>query len=174
MNPLFFINAIPLPWKITATSLMIVVVFFAGYFHGKKVEHINFQNYQLAQEKKYADLQKKLGDLSVETVTKYITNTNVIEKRIPEYVQISKDDVPSQYNLSVGWVYTHDIATTNNIPDATRSSDATPSAIKDNTALATITENYAICQENSEQLMSLQNWIKGWINTSNKSNKGSK
>jgi len=149
---------------------MIVAIFFAGYFHGKKIEHINFENYQLAQEKKYAELEKKVGQVSVETVTKYLTNTSVIEKRIPIYVQIANNNVPSQYDLSNGWVFLHNTAATNSDPDPTRSSDATPSGIKDNTALETVTENYGICHENSEQLKQLQ----AWINTVSKTNKGPK
>ena len=170
MNPLFFLNMIPLPWKIVASTLAVVAIFFAGYFHGKKVEHVNFENYQIAQEKKYADLQKIIATTDTKIVTQYLTTTNTIEKKVPVYVQIANNNVPPQHQLSLGWLFLHNIAATNGDPDPTRSSNAAPSGIEDNTALATITENYGICHENAEQLKSLQSWI----NTLSKNNQGAK
>ena len=67
--------------------------------------------------------------------------------------------MPSQYFLSNGWLYLHDISARGDNADATRASDETSSGIKDNQALGTVTENYSICRQNSEQLIGLQNWI---------------
>ena len=61
--------------------------------------------------------------------------------------------------MSNGWVFTHDISASASDADATRSSDASPSGIKDTDALIGIIRNYAICQSNSVQLMELQRWI---------------
>ena len=170
MNPLFFLNMIPLPWKIIATSFAIVAIFFAGYFHGKKVESVNFDNYKITEATRNATIQKQIGQASVVTVTKYLTTTNTIEKRIPVYVQVSKNNVPAQHELSLGWLFLHNAAATNTDPDPAASSNATPSGVEDNSGLAIVTENYGICHENAAQLIALQDWI----NTVSKNNKGPK
>jgi hypothetical protein len=61
--------------------------------------------------------------------------------------------------MSNGWVFTHDISASASDADAARSSDASPSGIKDTDALIGIIRNYAICQSNSVQLTELQRWI---------------
>jgi hypothetical protein len=61
--------------------------------------------------------------------------------------------------MSNGWVFTHDISASASDADATRSSDASPSGIKDTDALVAIIRNYAICQSNAVQLTELQRWI---------------
>ena len=61
--------------------------------------------------------------------------------------------------MSNGWVYIHDISATNGDADTTRSSDASPSGVKDTEALATIIANYANCKAISEQLIALQKWV---------------
>jgi hypothetical protein len=61
--------------------------------------------------------------------------------------------------VSNGWVFTHDISASAGDANAARSSDASPSAVKDTDALIGIIRNYAICQSNSVQLVELQRWI---------------
>jgi hypothetical protein len=56
-------------------------------------------------------------------------------------------------------VFLHDTSATSSDADPTRSSDASPSGIKDNEALLTIFNNYSRCEQNAQQLISLQKWI---------------
>jgi hypothetical protein len=56
-------------------------------------------------------------------------------------------------------VYTHDASATNGDADAARSSDASPSGIKDNQVLLTVVSNYSRCLQNNQQLIALQSWI---------------
>jgi hypothetical protein len=104
-------------------------------------------------------LEKQNSAISTQVVTEYVDRVNTIREKEYVYRDIVKDSVPAQYDLSNGWVYTHDLSATSGNADATRASDASPSGIKDNSALLTIISNYATCQSNAEQLRQLQQWI---------------
>jgi hypothetical protein len=106
-----------------------------------------------------AELEKKNTEISNEVVTEYIDRTNTIREKEYVYLDAVKNDVPNQSVMSNGWVFTHDISASASDADATRSSDASPSAVKDTDALIGIIRNYAICQSNSVQLVELQRWI---------------
>jgi hypothetical protein len=106
-----------------------------------------------------AELEKQNSAISTQVVTEYVDRVNTIREKEYVYRDIVKDSVPAQYDLSNGWVYTHDLSATSGNADATRASDASPSGIKDNSALLTIISNYATCQSNAEQLRQLQQWI---------------
>ena len=67
--------------------------------------------------------------------------------------------MPSQYDLSNGWVYLHDVSAKGSDADSTRAADEAASGIRDNQALAVVVTNYSRCRENSEQLRSLQEWV---------------
>jgi hypothetical protein len=56
-------------------------------------------------------------------------------------------------------LHAHNASASGRDADTTRSSDGTPSGVKDNQALGVVIQNYSICQQNAEQLRSLQEWI---------------
>ena len=64
-----------------------------------------------------------------------------------------------QHDMSNGWIHLHDAAARLANPDMQLASDKSPSGVMDNTALAVVMGNYAICKQNAEQLISLQKWI---------------
>jgi phosphomannomutase len=104
-------------------------------------------------------LKKAQKNVNVQVVTQYVDRIKTIVKKEKEYVHEATNDVPSEFTVSVGWVYLHDIAATGGDADPTLSSNGSSSGIKDNIALATIVENYEICEQNSEQLKELQKWL---------------
>jgi hypothetical protein len=53
----------------------------------------------------------------------------------------------------------HDAAAKNELPDSTRATDETASNVKLSEATTTIVTNYGICNQNSEQLKALQEWV---------------
>ena len=106
-----------------------------------------------------AELEKKNAEISNDVVTEYVDRTNTIREKEYVYLDAAKDVVPNQSVMSNGWVFTHDISASAGDADASRSSDASPSAVKDTDALIGIIRNYAICQSNSVQLVELQRWI---------------
>jgi len=106
-----------------------------------------------------AVLEKKNAEISGKVVTEYVDRTNIIKEKEYVYRDIATKVVPAQHDLSNGWVFAHDASATSSDADPTRSSDASPSGIKDNEALLTIFNNYSRCMQNSQQLVSLQQWI---------------
>jgi hypothetical protein len=150
---------IPLPYKLLAGAALILGVFVFGYMKGSAYAEAELQRFAAKASAQVAELEKKNSEISNDVVTEYVDRTNTIREKEYVYVDAAKDSVPSQSVMSNGWVFTHDISASASDADATRSSDASPSAIKDTDALIGIIRNYAICQSNSVQLVELQRWI---------------
>jgi glutamate synthase domain-containing protein 3 len=150
---------IPLPYKLLAGAALILGVFLYGYMKGSAYAEAELQRFAAKASTQVAELEKKNAEISNNVVTEYVDRTNTIREKEYVYVDAAKDSVPSQSVMSNGWVFTHDISASASDADATRSSDASPSGIKDTDALIGIIRNYAICQSNSVQLTELQRWI---------------
>jgi hypothetical protein len=150
---------IPLPYKLLAGAALIIGVFFYGYMKGSAYAEAELQRFAAKASQQVADLEKKNAEISNNVVTEYVDRTNTIREKEYVYVDAAKDSVPSQSVMSNGWVFTHDISASASDADAARSSDASPSGIKDTDALIGIIRNYAICQSNAVQLTELQRWI---------------
>lgn len=153
------LSMIPFPYKLLAGLALIAGVFFYGYMKGSAYAEAELARFSAKANAKIADLEKKNAEISNNVVTEYIDRVNVIREKEYVYRDLGKNNVPGQYNLSNGWVYTHDASASASDADPARASDATSSGIKDNTALLTIISNYANCQANAEQLRQLQQWI---------------
>jgi hypothetical protein len=150
---------IPLPYKLLAGAALILGVFVYGYMKGSAYADAELARFSAKANEQVAELERKNSEISNNVVTEYVDRTNTIREKEYVYVDAAKDSVPSQSVMSNGWVFTHDISASASDADATRSSDASPSGIKDTDALIGIIRNYAICQSNSVQLTELQRWI---------------
>jgi len=150
---------IPLPYKLLAGAALILGVFAFGYMKGSAYADAELQRFAAKNATLTADMEKKNSEISTQVVTQYVDRVNTIREKEYVYRDVAKTVVPSQSVLSNGWVFTHDISATGGNADTTRSSDASPSGIKDNEALFTIIGNYSICMQNSEQLRNLQQWV---------------
>jgi hypothetical protein len=150
---------IPFPVKLLAIIMIVGGAFGFGYMKGSAYAEAELQRFAADSSKKVADLEKKNAEISGKVVTQFVDRVNTIKEKEYVYRDIAQKSVPAQHDMSTGWVYTHDISATNGDVDATRSADATPTGIKDNEALLTIISNYSICQQNAQQLISLQKWI---------------
>jgi hypothetical protein len=150
---------IPLPYKLLAGVALILGVFVFGYMKGSAYADAELARFSAKASTQVAELEKKNAEISNNVVTEYVDRTNTIREKEYVYVDAAKDSVPSQSVMSNGWVFTHDISASASDADAARSSDASPSGIKDTDALIGIIRNYAICQSNAVQLTELQRWI---------------
>jgi hypothetical protein len=150
---------IPLPYKLMAAAALLIGVFFYGYMKGSAYAEAELQRFAAESATKVAELEKKNAEISGKVVTEFVDRTNTIREKEYVYLDTAKNTVPSQSVLSNGWVFTHDASAINGDADATRSSDASASGIKDNEALLTIISNYSRCQQNAVQLIELQKWI---------------
>jgi glutamate synthase domain-containing protein 3 len=150
---------IPLPYKLLAGAALLAGVFFYGYMKGLAYAEAELARFSAEKSAQIVELEKKNTEISNNVVTEYVDRTNTIREKEYVYLDTAKNSVPSQHDMSNGWVYTHDLSATSGDADATRASDASPSGITDTTALLTIISNYANCQTNAEQLRQLQQWI---------------
>jgi hypothetical protein len=150
---------IPLPVKLAAAAFIIIGAFVFGYMKGSAYAEAELARFAAKKAEQVAELEKKNAEISNQVVTEYVDRTNTIREKEYVYRDIAQNSVPAQSDLSNGWVYTHDVSALSGDADATRSSDASPSGIKDNEALLTVISNYAICQRNQVQLIELQKWI---------------
>ena len=152
-------SMIPLPYKLLAAAALLIGVFFYGYMKGSAYAEAELARFAQKKAEQVAELERKNAEISNKVVTEYVDRVNTIKEKEYVYLDRAKSNVPSQHVMSNGWVYTHDASATSSDADPTRSSDASPSTIKDTDALIGIIRNYAICQSNAVQLIELQRWI---------------
>jgi len=152
---------IPLPYKILAIVFVVGGAFGYGFKKGNERAEVEINKFANETETLKIELEKEQNNIKEKVVTEYVDKVKVVKEK--EYVlqQAATNNVPSQYNLSNGWVYIHDHATgsESGIPDPTAAADATPSDVKDNQALLTVLTNYSVCLQNAQQLIGLQNWV---------------
>ena len=150
---------IPLPYKLLAIGAALAGVFVFGYMKGSAYAEAELARFSAEKSEQVAELERKNSAISTQVVTEYVDRTNTIREKEYVYLDAAKNSVPSQHDMSNGWVYTHDLSATSGDADSTRASDASPSGITDTTALVGIITNYSRCQQNAEQLRQLQQWI---------------
>ena len=153
------LGMIPLPYKLLAGAALMAGIFVFGYMKGSAYAEAELARFSAQKSEQIAELERKNSAISTEVVTEYVDRTNTSREKEYVYIDAAKDTVPNQSVMSNGWVFTHDISASAGDADAARSSDASPSAVKDTDALIGIIRNYAICQSNSVQLVELQRWI---------------
>lgn len=157
------IPIIPLPYKILAAVLAVILTvggcFFYGYSKGIEKSDMVIAQYEADAAKKIAALERKNSEIKERVVTQYVDRVRTIREKEYVYRDRAAQNVPAQEYLSNGWVYLHDASATSTEADGDLSSDPKPSDVMDNRALAVVVSNYAICSQNSEQLRNLQEWI---------------
>lgn len=131
-----------------------------GFMQGSAKARAEIARYERRIAEQNAEIAEQNTILSNVVTAEFVDKLNIIKDTEYVYIEIASDVVPSQYNLSNGWVYTHDAAATARIPDPTRSADATPSTFRDNQALRTVVRNYSTCQATAAQLEALQKWVR--------------
>lgn len=163
-------NLIPPQYKIFAYAGILFVLVTAAFWKGYGCAADNYQvkidklvlerdTYVSQKQDLATQLELALANVKEVIVTKYVDRVKVIKEKEYVYRDQAVNVVPSNCELSNGWVWLHDASARGEPSDATRSADATPSAIKDTEALAVVTENYSNANANAEQLKSLQEWV---------------
>ena len=149
---------IPLPIKLLAFVFIIAGAAGWGYMKGSAHAEVELANYRAEAEKQISDLKTENAQISDNVVTQFVDRTDTIREKEVIYREAATSIQP-QHDLSNGWIHLHDAAARLANPDMQLASDASPSGVMDNTALAVVMSNYAICKQNAEQLTSLQKWI---------------
>ena len=152
---------IPLQFKLIALAMIVSATFAYGYKKGTDKGEAEIQRVANEAQSLQLALEQEQHNIKEKIVTEYVDKVKTVKEKEYVYVEQAKNAVPAQYNLSNGWVYIHDnsLGSQGGVPDATRASDASPSDIKDNQALATILGNYSVCLQNAQQLIGLQQYV---------------
>lgn len=149
---------IPLPVKLLVIVFLVLGAAGWGYMKGSAHAEIELANYQAKAEKQISDLKSENTRISDNVQVEYVDRTNTIVQKEVVYREAAASLEPQQ-DLSNGWIELHDAAARMANPDAQLASDASPSGVMDNAALAVVLSNYSICHQNKQQLISLQRWI---------------
>ena len=134
--------------------------FAAGYNRGMAGADAEINKFANENEKLSLALQKEQQMIREVVKVEYVDRITKIKEKEVKIIEAATDAVPGQYDLSNGWIHTHNAAASPTIDlDMSLASDANSSFVKDNVALQTVVENYSICQQNAQQLISLQKYI---------------
>jgi hypothetical protein len=137
----------------------IATLLFSVYMVGGIANEESWQKKVLEQKAEIALLKQKEAEVTTKVVTKYIDKLTVVKETnnaISKYVTTEADgkcQLPNSFSVL------HDAAAKNELPDPTGAVDARASEVKLSEATTTIIENYGICNQNSEQLKALQDWV---------------
>jgi hypothetical protein len=155
LNKLPFISTYAKPVQIGSA----IVLLFSIYMCGGISNEASWQEKVLKQQAEIALLKQKEAEVSTKVVTKYIDKLTVVKEtnnEISKYVNANAD---AKCQLPNSFSVLHDAAAKNQLPDPTGAVDARASEVKLSEATTTIIENYGICNQNSEQLKALQEWV---------------
>lgn len=137
----------------------IVGLVFSVYMCGGIANEEGWQKKVLEQQAEIAQLKQKEAEVTTKVVTKYIDKIQVVKETNNAISKYITKDADSKCDLPVSFSVLHDAAAKNELPDATRATDASSSGVALSTATSTIVENYGACIQNAEQLKALQEWI---------------
>ena len=155
------LNFIPLPYRILGVILVIIAIFGFGYAKGLSVGNNKIRLFKAEAEAQYEKMQHELeiakNKVNTKIVTEYVDKIVYVTKWRTKNVEIVKE-VPSNCELSNGWVHVHDASAEGHDADSTGATDATSSGIKDTEALETVVDNYGSCAANTEKLKAWQKW----------------
>lgn len=162
----FFVGSIPLvnkyiiPVKVVSMFLLVCGLYMEGGVSNQERWEAKVADAKLEMAKK----DTASAEATTKVVTKYVTKVQVVKekgdaiiKEVPKYITKTDD---TQCVIPNGFVLLHDSASRNEVPDSTRSVDAGASEVKLSGVATTVAENYTLYHKVSEQLRSLQEWVK--------------
>ena len=138
----------------------VIGLVFSVYMCGGIANEEGWQKKVLEQQAEIAKLKQQEAEVTTKVVTKYIDKITVVKETNNEIAKYINQDADAKCQLPVSFSVLHDAAAKNELPDSTRATDARASDVKLSEATTTVVGNYGICNQNSEQLKALQQWIR--------------
>lgn len=151
---------------IKAIGMVVVTaaLFGSGYFAGKTKANADCEREKAEYREKQNQIKSEIQEVEIRVIEKlvptYIEKIKTVVEKEVVYVQEAEEVVPDRFDLSIGWVHVHDSSARNLLSEASRSSDETPSGVGANKALSRVVKNYSICEQNRQQLINLQEWVR--------------
>ena len=154
-------NLIPLPYRILAAVMIVLGAFIYGYTKGISVGNHKLELFEAKSKAQYEQLmsayEKAKNNVNEKVVKEYVDRIIYVTKWRTKNVEVVKL-VPSNCELSTGWVQVHNSSAEGRDADSTAAADGTPSGVKDTDALETVVDNYGTCAANAEKLKAWQKW----------------
>ena len=148
--------------------LAIILTFIGTFFYaknlGEKQAKGNYDKYLNEYSLTIKDLEialeREQNNIKVETVTEYVDKVRIVKEKEYVYRDRIKEVPVIRDNLPVEWLRLHDAsATGSDYADSPEDSNEASGGVEANIALETVVENYATCERNRQQLLSLQQWV---------------
>jgi hypothetical protein len=161
----FFVGSIPLvnkyllPVKVGSAFLLVCGLYMEGGISNQERWESKVAEAKLEMAKKDA----ASADSTTKVITKYITKIEIVKekgdaiiKEVPKFITATAD---GQCVIPNGFVLLHDSASRNEIPDSSSGIDEGASSAKLSGVAITVTQNYTLYYQVSQQLKSLQEWV---------------
>jgi hypothetical protein len=146
--------------KIVALVLVLLCTFYAG----KRVNDNQWlaKVHELEQKVAIADEKSKTINTVVET--KVVEKVKVVKQNVYVNKEIIKEvagkQLDAKCSLPESTIMLVNSASQNEVARSPTSADGTTSTVKASAVLDTVVENYGICNETREKLISWQDWYK--------------
>jgi hypothetical protein len=157
--------------------LAIILTFLSTFFYVKRLGQKEYEakynevvsNNLLRIKELELSLEKEQQNIKIKVVTEYVDKISVVKEKEYIYVDRVKEVVPDDIMLPVGWVQLHDAAATGiDSYRSTETVDGRTEGIRASDAIERVIHNYSICEQNRQQLISLQKWINDTIESAEK------
>lgn len=146
--------------KLVALLLILICTFYAG----KRINDNQWlaKVHELEQKVAVADEKSKAINTIVET--KVVEKVKVVKQNVYVNKEIIKEvagkQLDAKCSLPESTIMLINSASQNEVARGPASTDGITSTVKASTVLDTVVENYGICNETREKLISFQDWYK--------------
>lgn len=152
-------SLIPFPVKIGVLLFLVIGAAGWGYMKGANQAEVALANYKAEAEQQIRHLQDENIRISDNVQIKYVDRVNTIKEHEIVYKDVATNVLQPVNQVSNGFVELHDSSASHRLPDTNIVADSNASGVFDNTALGVVISNYAVCEQNKQQLIALQSWI---------------
>ena len=152
--------AVPLAAKIAIATTLVIALFSAGLYVGNRLGISSCQEAVIESGIHSLEVSAKQSQISDSVTTKYVDRIKIVQGRTQEIIKeikvYVKDDTDTY--LPGGFRMLHDLAINYDPSNSSGTVDETP--VKTQDVAETVVRNYGICQENSQTLEALQDFVR--------------
>ena len=151
---------IPIAAKISIALTLVIALFSSGLYVGNRLGISSCQEAVIESQRHSLEVSAKQSQISDSVTTKYVDRIKIVQGRTQEIIKevkvYVKDDADTY--LPGGFRLLHDLAINYDPSNSTGTTDEAP--VKTQDVAETVVRNYGICQENSQTLEALQDFVR--------------
>ena len=151
---------IPIAAKISIALTLVIALFSSGLYVGNRLGISSCQEAVIESQRHSLEVSAKQSQISDSVTTKYVDRIKIVQGRTQEIIKeikvYVKDDADTY--LPGSFRMLHDLAINYDPGSASGAVDETP--VKTQDVAETVVRNYGICQENSQTLEALQDFVR--------------